>query len=187
MPSEWYCSRDDQKIGPVSTEQLRQAATSGKLLPTDLVWKEGMPEWAQAKRLKGLFPESMPPTLPQGQPVPAGNCTFLSQTVFEPIAGETIIKEGLGGYMSSCATCYVTNRRFVVCVTFRGLLGLLWKGTKITCEIPWDQLMSIERGTGWSRSWLIFKTLNGKEYKVGGFLKKGRWYAAIQRASGISF
>ena len=59
---------------PVAEEQLKQLATSGQLQPNDLVWHEGMSQWAEAGSVKGLFstktvvnPPS-PPLLPAALP-----------------------------------------------------------------------------------------------------------------------
>jgi hypothetical protein len=58
MASEWHYTLNGQPAGvPVSSSQLRQLAASGQLQPTDLVWQEGMANWAQASSIKGLFPE----------------------------------------------------------------------------------------------------------------------------------
>jgi hypothetical protein len=66
---QWHYSKDGHQQGPVSAEQLKQLASSGQLQPTDLVWKEGMAQWAEAGRVKGLFPvaavaTSCPPPIP---------------------------------------------------------------------------------------------------------------------------
>ncbi|QDT59424.1 hypothetical protein SV7mr_19310 [Stieleria bergensis] len=59
MASEWYYGRNGQQQGPVTSNQLKQLAQSGQLLPTDFVWKEGMSEWAKASKVKGLFPDRL--------------------------------------------------------------------------------------------------------------------------------
>jgi hypothetical protein len=51
----WYYAKDEQQHGPVTPAQLKSLSNSGKLLPTDLVWKEGMGDWAPASDVKGLF------------------------------------------------------------------------------------------------------------------------------------
>jgi len=56
MASEWYYSNNGQPSpAPVSTAQLKQMAAAGQLLPTDMVWQEGMPNWVPAGSIKGLF------------------------------------------------------------------------------------------------------------------------------------
>lgn len=69
MSDQWYCSREGNRIGPVSTEQIREAVGAGKLLPTDLVWKTGMTEWMPANRITGLFPQT-PQQNPYAAPTP---------------------------------------------------------------------------------------------------------------------
>ena len=64
----WFYSRNGQKFGPVPSSSLKQKATSGELTVSDLVWREGMAEWAPASKVRGLFPEGViaasPPPLP---------------------------------------------------------------------------------------------------------------------------
>jgi hypothetical protein len=40
----------------VTASQLKALAEAGMLRPTDLLWKEGMPQWVEARRILGLFP-----------------------------------------------------------------------------------------------------------------------------------
>mgnify|MGYP003647918867 CR=1 FL=1 len=71
--SEWYYAQGNDKHGPVSSKQLKQLALTGKLLPTDLVWKEGASDWKPASLINGLFPEekqSPAPALPKTPPIP---------------------------------------------------------------------------------------------------------------------
>ena len=64
----WFYSKNGLKAGPVAGSILKQLARSGELSISDLVWREGMSEWAPASKVKGLFPEgvvaSTPPPLP---------------------------------------------------------------------------------------------------------------------------
>lgn len=59
----WYYAKGEEKIGPITSAELRQLAASGELKPTDSVWKTEWPEWKKANSLKGLFPSgpSSPP------------------------------------------------------------------------------------------------------------------------------
>jgi hypothetical protein len=57
MANEWHYTLNGQPAAaPVSATQLKQLAASGQLKPTDLVWQDGMLEWAPAGSVKGLFP-----------------------------------------------------------------------------------------------------------------------------------
>jgi WD40 repeat protein len=76
MPQNWYYAAGEQKLGPYSASQLRQLATTGQLRPTDMVWKEGMKQWAAAGSVKGLFPPTAdrPPAVaspPTSEPSPS--------------------------------------------------------------------------------------------------------------------
>ena len=56
MTSTWYYSKDRRsKIGPVSSERLKQLAESGELARSHFVWKEGTEGWFPAAKVKGLF------------------------------------------------------------------------------------------------------------------------------------
>lgn len=55
MASEWFYAKDGKQLGPVSWEQLYQLASTGLIQPADLVWREGMPQWAQASTIPNLF------------------------------------------------------------------------------------------------------------------------------------
>ena len=83
MSSHWYYSKSGQRHGPVTEEELKRLATAGQLQASDLLWKEGMGQWTEAKKVKGLFPaqgtgnpQSPSPALPTAAPVippiPAG-------------------------------------------------------------------------------------------------------------------
>jgi hypothetical protein len=64
---EWSYSTGGHNRGPVSETQLRALVEAGMLRPTDLVWREGMPEWIEARLLPGLFPH-LPPAAPPPRP-----------------------------------------------------------------------------------------------------------------------
>jgi hypothetical protein len=54
MSREWLYSHNGKEHGPVSTDQLKELAQTGALLPTDTVWTEGITTWRQASKAKGL-------------------------------------------------------------------------------------------------------------------------------------
>ncbi|MDW8197965.1 MAG: DUF4339 domain-containing protein, partial [Gemmataceae bacterium] len=66
MAAQWYYSHGGKTYGPVTSQQLRDLANRGMILPDDMVWKEGVAEGVPAKTVKGLFPDgsaaSSPPT-----------------------------------------------------------------------------------------------------------------------------
>jgi hypothetical protein len=70
---QWYYARNDQQFGPVSAAELKQLADEGQLSPDDMLWREGMDQWATAINLRGLFSnDAQVPTAPavMSQPTP---------------------------------------------------------------------------------------------------------------------
>jgi S1-C subfamily serine protease len=64
----WLYISGGQRQGPVSQEQLQHLAKSGRLQPTDKVFRQGMPQPVEAQTVPGLFP-SAPLTLqPAAEP-----------------------------------------------------------------------------------------------------------------------
>lgn len=59
-PPVWYYARGQQKVGPVSATVLKRLAAEARLLPTDMVWKQGAQKWVAAGLVKGLFDRSAP-------------------------------------------------------------------------------------------------------------------------------
>ena len=57
MAKEWYYTKSGQQQGPIGGSELKQLAASGKLSPSDLVWREGLAEayyrWAEMLHKKG--------------------------------------------------------------------------------------------------------------------------------------
>jgi hypothetical protein len=96
MAIQWYYSRAGQRLGPIGSAELKQLADGGQLAPTDLVWKDGMAEWAPAHQVKGLFPEGALPEAagPQeaaqpAQPRAGGGGDFFSGLADEPAVAAT--------------------------------------------------------------------------------------------------
>ncbi|GAA5482520.1 GYF domain-containing protein [Haloferula sargassicola] len=53
--SQWYYSHDGQQKGPVPVSELSRLASAGDFDPeTDLVWREGMPDWQPAVTVDDL-------------------------------------------------------------------------------------------------------------------------------------
>jgi hypothetical protein len=67
LPSQYYIKKGKTKSGPYTSRELRELAASGKLLPTDRIWKKGFRRWRRAAKARGLFPGSgklpKPPTV----------------------------------------------------------------------------------------------------------------------------
>ena len=58
MNPDWFYSVGDSRQGPVTEDELRRLASDGTLKPSDLVWKDGMPDWVEARTIDALFPRT---------------------------------------------------------------------------------------------------------------------------------
>lgn len=69
MSEQWFFARGKEKFGPYTAAQLKALAQQGRLLPSDMLHKEGMPKWVPASSVKGLFASA--PARPAPPPLPA--------------------------------------------------------------------------------------------------------------------
>ena len=63
----YHIARDGTQLGTFSIEDVRAGVESGRFLPTDLAWSEGMPDWQTVQSL-GVVPVAAPPGLPPTPP-----------------------------------------------------------------------------------------------------------------------
>lgn len=89
----WYFSKNGMQLGPVTQEELSEKAKSGEVSSSDLVWKEGLPDWIPLGQVPefqslGIRP-AVPPQIPQAglgtipiqQPAPVAPSSYVGQTV----------------------------------------------------------------------------------------------------------
>src|SRR5262245_55024354 len=52
----WYVAKSDgQREGPLALSVLKDRVAAGKLLPTDLLWKQGFTSWTPARGVPELY------------------------------------------------------------------------------------------------------------------------------------
>ncbi|GIW92748.1 MAG: RDD family protein [Pirellulaceae bacterium] len=61
MNKEWYYASGGRQMGPVSLAELQALAQAGRLHPTDLVWTQGMTDWAPAGSVMQIFSGAVNP------------------------------------------------------------------------------------------------------------------------------
>src|SRR5215475_12728719 len=85
--TQWYIARDGQQYGPLSEAELGRFVDLGHLQPTDLLWREGFPDWRPAMV---VFPPRAP-GLRQPSPVrptgPAATRSALARQAVPARAG----------------------------------------------------------------------------------------------------
>ena len=60
--TQWYLARDGHQYGPLSEMELAKFVELGHLQPTDLLWREGFPDWRPAMV---VFPQRKPAAAPR--------------------------------------------------------------------------------------------------------------------------
>ena len=81
MAAEWFYTQGQQRLGPVSREQLRELASNGGIRPADLVWTVGMSQWAAASSVPGLLDgNGSAPTTPTAS-APSAAATPAASTI----------------------------------------------------------------------------------------------------------
>lgn len=74
MPGDWYCQVQGTTYGPLTSQDVKRMAESGKLGPTDLVRKTEAGKWVPAGSVKGLTfkPPAAEPVADSEDDAPAG-------------------------------------------------------------------------------------------------------------------
>jgi hypothetical protein len=70
----WYYAQNNQQLGPVTLDALRQMVAGGQVGPADLVWTQGMAQWLPARSVPEVAgsvpsaPAAMTGAAPAGYP-----------------------------------------------------------------------------------------------------------------------
>jgi len=76
MAQQYYYSRGADEFGPFSADQLRELAATGRIEPTDAVWRQGSERRCLASRVEHLFPPRPPADIaPEATPEPEAETT----------------------------------------------------------------------------------------------------------------
>jgi|GEM_PF-1199166 len=119
---EWYYAKENRRLGPVDERELRSLAVSGEILPSDLVWREGLRDWIEARKMEGLFPNSN---------------QIMRVSVPPPLPDKRYRKAWLayGGFLIACSFCAAgLSALFLGVELFDVLCGLLlFAGLGVVC------------------------------------------------------
>lgn len=67
IEAEWYVARDGEQHGPISTTEVQELYSSGRLAPSDQLWSAELENWTPAVEVLGPPPSkrrSGPPPVP---------------------------------------------------------------------------------------------------------------------------
>lgn len=94
----WYYALGDKDQGPVSEPQLKALLHSGEIKPSDLVWKEGMPDWIPATQVPDLIPKGDSPVagpVPRTRPRRSPSFSFAEPLKHGRTIGQPLMLLGL--------------------------------------------------------------------------------------------
>jgi hypothetical protein len=105
-----YITKNDQRLGPYSLEDLIKLKASGQLQATDWAWYEGLSTWIPLEEVPGVTSGSalpnMPVPPPAGQPSSSGDSALLITRT-----ATAVIIFGIGFLVFFCvifvAACFV--------------------------------------------------------------------------------
>jgi len=135
MADAWFVGRGGERSGPFSADILRAMAAGGRLAPTDLVWREGMPAWAPATSIPGLFTPSRPtpPPSPSDNPYAAPG---LDRTGFAPALRDAVALDLASRPYSFSAACALAMQTFKTQWVPLLLMSLIILGISIGLASP---------------------------------------------------
>lgn len=161
MAGQWFYAASGGQAGPVDAAELRRLADEGALQPTDLVWREGMPEWVPANKVKGLFPaaDNLSPTTPADPgkapaAAPAGEWPAPGPEQSPPAAGydpspaAVIPYQGGGVPVGVSARTMDLLRQTRPWVLFLSILGFILAGLMVLVGVGLSGVGLMARGGG---------------------------------------
>ena len=117
---EWFVSTNGQKRGPASTEELQTWGRTGRLVVTDLVWRQGLPEW-----------------------LPAGNVPELAQVFYRTPATRAAAPIGADPIMR--ALLPVGRSGWAIAAGYLGLFSMLFVFAPFAILCGWLAIRDIRR------------------------------------------
>ena len=141
---QWHCSIGGQQYGPVSEQEVRSWAATGRIKPTDYVWSEGMTDWVPASTVEGLMPggaaaaaaAAMGPPVTYAKPHRGGAvlalgiigiCVCFICGIIAWVMGNNDLRQMRAGMMDRRGEGMTQAGRICGIIgTILGLLGFLW-------------------------------------------------------------
>ena len=70
---QWYYSKNATQLGPIPIDELKAKLASGEVSGTDMVWREGLPDWRKAAEMPELLTPAVVPQQSAMTGVPANS------------------------------------------------------------------------------------------------------------------
>jgi GYF domain 2 len=150
MTDQWYYWSGSDIIGPFSGTALADLAATGKVLPTDIVWREGVERGVPAGQVRNLFPAAPSDSAPPAQAAPPSPGPADSPPVSQPAAPPAPVRGGwdVGRAGSASGKARAVAGKGAMIVGQDGnTVKYLMKCTTCGCEDRSWRTMPITRGT----------------------------------------
>lgn len=114
---QWYYSKNGTQLGPVAEAELMAKLASREVLPTDLVWKDGMGNWLPVSNVPELAQLSAFPGAKPG--VPPGVNTFYSSPASSAAYAKSVLAPPTSGLAIASLVCGIMG--LVTCLMLPGI------------------------------------------------------------------
>jgi uncharacterized RDD family membrane protein YckC len=167
--AEWYYLVEGQQMGPVGSRELKTLADRGRLQPSDLIWREGLPNWVPAARVKGLFVDTdvygldeEPAPLPAAPPAGAEEDEeFAPERVRRKKSREP--RRGYAGFWKRFAAAFLDG---IVLAFLGGAVGFVigfGMGMAMGPNLDINQVQAVTFIAGLIVQWLYYASLESSE------------------------
>jgi TM2 domain-containing membrane protein YozV len=156
VTAKWYVLRDGvTQYGPYDEEQLHALAEEGRVVVTDLLWKEGTADWVPASSLADLFAFHPVPNSPPPPPHLNAIADY----------GTTKIVAGIMGIVLGSLGIH----KFIIGATKPGLIMLAVTVLSLgCCALP---MMAVGIAEG-----IIYLTMSDEDFYRKYFVEKKEWF-----------
>lgn len=156
MSAKWYVLRDGvTQYGPYDEEQLHSLAEEGRVVVTDLLWKEGTPDWVPAASLTDLFAFHPIPETPPLPPHINAMADYGTTKIVAGIMGLTLGSLGI--------------HKFIIGATKPGLIMLAATVLSCTCLLLPMWAIGIAEG-------IIYLTMSDEDFYRTYIVEKKEWF-----------
>ena len=152
----WYYSENNQQLGPVSEDDLKQKARSGGLKPTTLVWKDGMSDWKPIADLPELAISMQNHSAPVATSTVPGPPAALVNPYASPQSG-TVQSPAMqmsspAPYINSGGILAFAIVSTIMCCPPFGIPGIVY-AAKINGQLAAGDLMGAQESARKSKMW----------------------------------
>lgn len=145
--SQYWIGRDGQRFGPYSADVIRTGFSRGKILASDLVWSEGMPDWTPVGTLFGAT--AAVPTPAEAPASTAGEDPSRSRPEAAAPPTTFVVDSDLsyGGFWARLAAAFIDGFVMLIPIVVLSAIPVIgWLGAVVAAWLYFALMESGERG-----------------------------------------